>query len=70
LNHGSENEDTDWKRVDALQDSDIDFSDTPKLGPDFFANARFWPVLKDKEGPLDVLKPESKLGEKPRKKAN
>jgi hypothetical protein len=33
---------TDWKRVDALQDSDIDYSDIPKLGPDFFANAILW----------------------------
>jgi len=33
---------TDWKRVDALQDSDIDYSDAPKLGPDFFANAILW----------------------------
>jgi hypothetical protein len=33
---------TDWKRVDAMKDSDIDFSDIPKLGPDFFANAILW----------------------------
>jgi hypothetical protein len=33
---------TDWKRVDAMKDSDIDFSDIPELGPDFFANAILW----------------------------
>jgi hypothetical protein len=33
---------TDWKRVDAMKDSDIDFSDIPKLGPDFFKNAILW----------------------------
>ena len=27
---------TDWKRIDALRDEDIDFSDAPELGPDFF----------------------------------
>ena len=37
---------TDWKRVDAMQDSDIDFSDSPELGADFFANAILWPGPK------------------------
>jgi len=37
---------TDWKRVDALRDSDIDLSDSPELGSDFFANAIFWPGPK------------------------
>ena len=30
---------TDWKRVDALQDSAIDFTDTPELTPEMFARA-------------------------------
>ena len=30
---------TDWKRVDALKESEIDFSDTPKLTPQMFARA-------------------------------
>jgi len=30
---------TDWKRVDALQDRRIDFSDTPELAPEMFARA-------------------------------
>ena len=30
---------TDWKRVDALRDRKIDFSDTPELTPEMFARA-------------------------------
>ncbi|MGH9503719.1 MAG: BrnA antitoxin family protein [Terriglobales bacterium] len=37
---------TDWKRVDALRDSEIDFSEAPELGPDFFATAILWPGPK------------------------
>jgi len=37
---------TDWKRIDAMRDEDIDYSDIPKLGPEFFANAILWPGLK------------------------
>ena len=37
---------TDWKRIDAMRDEDIDFSDSPELGPDFFANAIIWPGPK------------------------
>ena len=37
---------TDWKRVDALRDEDIDLSDAPELGPDFFAHAILWPGPK------------------------
>ncbi len=28
---------TDWARVDAMQDEDIDFSDSPELTPEMFA---------------------------------
>jgi uncharacterized protein (DUF4415 family) len=38
---------TDWKRIDALGDEDIDFSEIPKLGPEFFANAIVWPGTKE-----------------------
>lgn len=38
---------TDWKRIDALGDEDIDFSDIPKLGPEFFANVIVWPGTKE-----------------------
>ena len=37
---------TDWKRVDALRDEDIDLSEMPELGPDFFAHAILWPGPK------------------------
>jgi uncharacterized protein (DUF4415 family) len=37
---------TDWKRIDSLQDKDIDYSDIPKQGPDFFAHAILWPGPK------------------------
>jgi len=30
---------SDWKRVDALEDRKIDFSDTPELTPEMFARA-------------------------------
>jgi uncharacterized protein (DUF4415 family) len=29
-----------------MRDEDIDYSDAPKLSPDFFANAVIWPGLK------------------------
>jgi len=38
---------TNWDRVDALQDQDIDYSDSPKLTPDFFAKATRWPGNKE-----------------------
>ena len=38
---------TDWKRIDAMRDEDIDYSDIPKQGPDFFANAILWPGPKE-----------------------
>jgi len=37
---------TDWRRIDALRDEEIDYSDIPKLGPDFFKNAIVWPGPK------------------------
>ncbi len=30
---------TDWKRVDALKDEDIDLSDLPEISPEMFASA-------------------------------
>jgi uncharacterized protein (DUF4415 family) len=37
---------TDWKRIDAMRDEDIDYSDIPKQGADFFKNAIHWPGPK------------------------
>ena len=41
--HGSR---TDWTRVDATRDEDIDYTDNPKLDADFFAEATPWPGPK------------------------
>ena len=38
---------TDWKRIDAMRDEDIDLSDIPEQGVDFFANAILWPGPKE-----------------------
>ncbi|OGR07026.1 MAG: 3-oxoacyl-ACP synthase [Deltaproteobacteria bacterium RIFOXYD12_FULL_50_9] len=37
---------TDWERVKAMKDSDIDYSDTPPLDKDFFEKAVLWPGTK------------------------
>lgn len=37
---------TDWKRVDAMRDKDIDFSDNPQLDQEFFKEAIRWPGPK------------------------
>ncbi len=33
---------TDWKRLDALQDEDIDLTDAPEITPEMFAKATAW----------------------------
>src|ERR1700722_13868073 len=45
---------TDWKRIDAMRDEEIDFSDSPELGPAFFENAIIGPGLKRQITLLDV----------------
>jgi uncharacterized protein (DUF4415 family) len=37
---------TDWARVDAIKDEDIDYSDNPELDEDFFKEAVIWPGTK------------------------
>ncbi len=37
---------TDWKRIDSMQDEEINYSDIPKLGKEFFAEAVIWPGHK------------------------
>ena len=37
---------TDWKRIDAMRDEDIDFSDIPEQGADSFAHSIIWPGPK------------------------
>lgn len=38
---------TNWDRVDALRDEDIDYSDIPSLTSDFFDQAVQWPGNKE-----------------------
>lgn len=35
----SNNSQTDWDRLDAMTDEDIDLSDSPEITPEMFANA-------------------------------
>jgi uncharacterized protein (DUF4415 family) len=35
----SQADQTDWKRIDAMKDEDIDFSDIPEITPEMFARA-------------------------------
>lgn len=37
---------TDWERVKAMKDSEIDYSDIPPLEKDFFEKAVLWPGNK------------------------
>jgi len=38
---------TNWKRVDATKDNQIDYSEIPELGEDFFSKAAVrWPSEK------------------------
>ena len=37
---------TNWKRVDALRDSEIDLTEAPELGREFFSKAIRWPGKK------------------------
>ncbi len=37
---------TDWAKIKALKDKDIDLSDTPELDDEFFAGAKLWPGKK------------------------
>lgn len=37
---------TDWAKIKAMKDGDIDFSDVPELDDDFFAEAALWPGKK------------------------
>jgi len=37
---------TDWAKIKALKDRDIDLSDTPELHDDFFTGATLWPGKK------------------------
>ena len=47
----SNNSQTDWQRLDAMNDEDVDLSDCPEITPEMFAKAvvrRGLPVAKAK----------------------
>jgi uncharacterized protein (DUF4415 family) len=54
----SETSQTDWKRIDAMKDEDIDFSDIPEVTPEMFARAvrrrNFKPIPRKKQLTLRV----------------
>jgi len=49
---------TDWKRVDAMKDEDIDFSESPEWTPEMFARAvlrrNFKPIPRKKQLTLRI----------------
>ena len=45
---------TDWERLDALEAEDINLSDIPELTPEMFAKAVIKRGLKDKENKAQV----------------
>lgn len=45
---------TDWARVDAMTDEEIDTSDSPELSADFFANAKRWAPKNQRPVTLNV----------------
>jgi uncharacterized protein (DUF4415 family) len=54
----SETSQTDWKRIDAMKDEDIDFSDIPEITAEMFARAvrrrNFKPIPRKKQLTLRV----------------
>jgi uncharacterized protein (DUF4415 family) len=53
-----ETDQTDWKRIDAMTDDDIDFSDIPEVTPEMFARAvlrrNFKPIPRKKQLTLRI----------------
>ena len=45
---------TDWARIDAMTDDEIDTSDIPELDDEFFANAKLWVPKKRRSVTLNV----------------
>lgn len=50
----SKTSETDWKRLDALTDEEIDVSDIPEISPEEFAKATVRKGLKPVEGKRQV----------------
>ena len=49
---------TDWKRIDAMKDEDIDLSETPEVTPEMFARGvlrrNFQPIPRKKQLTLRI----------------
>ena len=43
VKRSKKNSKTDLAQIDAMKDSEIDYSDIPKLGAEFFREAVWWP---------------------------
>lgn len=56
--NNAETDETDWKRIDAMTDEEIDFSDIPVITPEMFARAvmrrNFEPIPRKKQLTLRV----------------
>ena len=54
----SKKSETDWKRIDAMKDEDIDFSEIPEATPEMFARAilrrNFKPIPRKKQLTLRI----------------
>jgi uncharacterized protein (DUF4415 family) len=54
----SRKSETDWKRIDAMKDEDIDLSETPEMTPEMFARAvlrrNFKPIPRKKQLTLRI----------------
>ena len=58
ITNKTETDQTDWKRIDAMTDEDIDFSDIPEITPEMFARGvlrrNFKPIPRKKQLTLRV----------------
>lgn len=43
---------TDWDRIDRMNDDEIDYSDIPELGEDFWKNAKL--VIPDQKAKISI----------------
>jgi len=56
MNHEplSNNSQTDWQRLDAMSNEDIDLSDCPEVTPEMFANTVVWKGLTKEKVTLRI----------------
>ncbi len=63
-NASNKQSETDWERVDALSDKDIDTFDIPPLDEAFFANAKI--RLPQRQVPITIRLDKEKTTESPK----